>query len=299
MRNILLIIVVLLTFVNGQNEERAWNRDDTFCGNRNCYEIIGIPENAEYAEIKALKNELSKKYHPDKNPDDPESAQVIMAEINIAWEVLKNPERRKQYDAMLRTKRALDSPQENIIIVGALIFGLLTFVVAQYKKENYRQVKRSIIATPQVKRVFDFNKSNESASDSDKSPSVKKKSKKSKRKKKEKIEDINLEDYDDDQLNSIIKEINLKVLGWPGRAPTYTDAAVIVLQSPVTVTLKVCQSVWWLIRFNLLGQEMSDDDIKAQILSRFSLTEDFWNKLTPEQQAGYRKDYLDAEKKSK
>eukprot|EP00494_Astrolonche_serrata_P032059 UN32328 len=144
MRSYLLLLLfgALLAFSDGPGD-REWNPEDKFCGELNCYEILDIAESSTTKEIKPEKNELSKLYHPDKN--DSEEAKEIIKNVNSAWEVLKSEERRKQYDAMLRVRRALDAPQENVIIVGLLIFGILTFIVTQYKKENYRQVKRSII----------------------------------------------------------------------------------------------------------------------------------------------------------
>ena len=61
------------------------------------YEILGVPKEASQNEIKSSFRTLAKKYHPDLNPDDKEAEQRFK-EINEAYEVLGNPEKRNRYD---------------------------------------------------------------------------------------------------------------------------------------------------------------------------------------------------------
>ncbi len=63
------------------------------------YKILGVSKNATQEEIKKAYWNLAKKYHPDKNPGNKE-AEEKFKDINEAYEVLSDPEKRKNYDLM-------------------------------------------------------------------------------------------------------------------------------------------------------------------------------------------------------
>ena len=64
---------------------------------RDYYEVLGLNKGADEASIKKAYRSLAKKYHPDMNPGDAE-AEVKFKEVNEAYEVLSNPEKKSQYD---------------------------------------------------------------------------------------------------------------------------------------------------------------------------------------------------------
>jgi molecular chaperone DnaJ len=64
---------------------------------RDYYEILGVPRDAGEAEIKKAYRQLALKHHPDRNPGD-RQAEERFKEINEAYAVLSDPERRAQYD---------------------------------------------------------------------------------------------------------------------------------------------------------------------------------------------------------
>ncbi|SVC65431.1 uncharacterized protein METZ01_LOCUS318285, partial [marine metagenome] len=60
------------------------------------YAILQVQKNASQDEIKRQFRLLAKKWHPDKKQSN--DAEEKMAQINMAYEVLSNPKRRKMYD---------------------------------------------------------------------------------------------------------------------------------------------------------------------------------------------------------
>jgi len=66
---------------------------------RDYYDILGVKENASNEEIKRVYRDLAKKYHPDKNSGD-KTAEAKFKEISEAYNVLRDPAKRKQYDQM-------------------------------------------------------------------------------------------------------------------------------------------------------------------------------------------------------
>src|SRR6056297_2546720 len=63
------------------------------------YKILDVSRDASQEEISKAFKKLARKYHPDLNPDNAE-AEKKFKEVNEAYEVLKDPEKRKRYDQL-------------------------------------------------------------------------------------------------------------------------------------------------------------------------------------------------------
>ena len=65
--------------------------------NKNPYEVLGVARDASDTDIKKAYHKLVMKYHPDKNPGD-KSAEEKFKEVNNAFDILKDPQKRAAYD---------------------------------------------------------------------------------------------------------------------------------------------------------------------------------------------------------
>lgn len=68
------------------------------------YQVLGVSESASQEEIKSSYKNLAKKFHPDKNPGN-SAFEEHFKKINSAYQILSNPDKRKNYDIKLYYQR--------------------------------------------------------------------------------------------------------------------------------------------------------------------------------------------------
>lgn len=83
------------------------------------YENLKVARDAPLEVIRAAYRSLSQKYHPDRNPEDPNATQ-IMAMLNAAFETLSDPEKRREHDRWIAEVEAVSSstPEHNGCVRG-------------------------------------------------------------------------------------------------------------------------------------------------------------------------------------
>jgi molecular chaperone DnaJ len=62
------------------------------------YLALGVKSDASMDQIKASFRSLAHRYHPDRNPENPEFAKVMFQKASNAYKVLGNPLKRQEYD---------------------------------------------------------------------------------------------------------------------------------------------------------------------------------------------------------
>lgn len=102
---------------------------------QNHYEILGVTSGSSTAEIKAAFRRLAKLYHPDKNPQGKEQ----FAKILLAYEVLVDSSRRKQYDLKLKHGSGNYSSKKTASKQKEWGFSDEELKRRQYYKEHYKK----------------------------------------------------------------------------------------------------------------------------------------------------------------
>ena len=77
------------------------------------YRTLEVPEDADGDTIKKAYRKLALKYHPDKQKagSDPDTASSMFTMVSNAYEVLSDPEKRRQYDIRTGKCKSTASPR--------------------------------------------------------------------------------------------------------------------------------------------------------------------------------------------
>ncbi|XP_065903106.1 dnaJ homolog subfamily C member 25-like [Dysidea avara] len=108
-----------------------------YCGEKNCYDVLGVTRDSEKSEISKAYRKLAIKYHPDRYKAD--DAEEKFREIATAYETLKDDGERADYDYMLdhpeeyyyhyyQFYRRRMAPQVDVRVVIATVIGIVSII---------------------------------------------------------------------------------------------------------------------------------------------------------------------------
>ena len=104
---------------------------------KNYYEILEVDKKASSEIIKKSYSTLAKKYHPDLQPEDmKQDAEEKFKLINEAYEVLSDPEKRKNYDASLSENIISKEEYDSIYMENLKLRDIINEMQKEYSQNN-------------------------------------------------------------------------------------------------------------------------------------------------------------------
>ncbi|KAK6917355.1 DnaJ domain [Dillenia turbinata] len=238
-----------------------------YCGDDDCYDLLGVSQSANASEIKKAYYKLSLKYHPDKNPD-PESKKLFVKIAN-AYEILKDEATREQYDYAIahpeevfyNTARYYQAYYGHKTDPRAVLVGLLLVLSAfQYLNQwtRYNQAIDMVKKTPAYKnrlRALELERSGGVAN--------KKKSNKQMDKKTE--EDLS-------------KELDLQIKG-AEKPSLWGLLGVRFILLPYTICKLLLWQFCWFWRYHVKGAPYTWEDASYLTQRSLRIPSDAWKNI--------------------
>jgi len=105
---------------------------------KNLYDILGVSRSADDTEIKTAYRKLAKEYHPDLNRNNPSAAEKFK-DINEAYEVLSDPQKRRMYDTGGYGQGGIDFDFSSFGGAGGGIDDILNFFFSSGRANQQQQ----------------------------------------------------------------------------------------------------------------------------------------------------------------
>lgn len=157
--------LVLMFGVTLCQEERDEAIVDIYCGDMNCYDLLGVPrDTTDRKEISKAYRKLAQKWHPDmfRSQEDKDIAEKKFHKIAVAYETLRDEESRADYDYMLdhpeemwrnyyRYYRRRVGPKVDVRLVLAVTIVLISAGQYYFGWTNYNEAIKCLSQVPKYR----------------------------------------------------------------------------------------------------------------------------------------------------
>jgi len=137
---------------------------DLYCGDQNCYDVLGVSRESSKTEISKSYRKLAGKWHPDRfrTQQEKESAEKTFMVIATAYETLKDEDSREEYNYMLdhpeemwqnyyRYYRRRMAPKIDVRIVIAVTITVISFIQYYSAWSNYEEAIKYLVTVPKYR----------------------------------------------------------------------------------------------------------------------------------------------------
>merc|ERR1719422_813861 len=158
------LVVVASVFVTGLAQDEQSNMVDIYCGDMNCYEVLGVSRDSSKKDISKAYRKLAGKWHPDmfRTEEEKEIAEKKFMQIATAYETLREEESRSEYDYMLdhpeemwrnyyRYYRRRVGPKVDVRLVLAVTITLISAGQYYFGWNNYNEAIKCLSQIPKYR----------------------------------------------------------------------------------------------------------------------------------------------------
>eukprot|EP00959_Pyramimonas_sp_CCMP1952_P072495 1514404-Pyramimonas_sp.AAC.1 len=250
-----------------------------YCGDDNCYDVIGVSQTASSKDIKKAYRALSLKYHPDKNSDP--GALDKFKTIANAYEIISDDARRQEYDYALahpeqvwynqyRYYQAEYKMDWRVVLSVGII--LISTCQHYYWKSQYahaiEQVKQSPVYKNRLKGL-EYERQQAAANSGGGGASRKGKSAKERIKK-------------DSEVTKMVEEEMLTLLDIRGSCSQHKFSDILLIQlffMPASVGRLLWWTGGWVVRYWILRKEYLPEDAEfmtSYVMRNYGCTPSMW-----------------------
>jgi len=158
---VVVVAALLLVVARGQEEQQM--PTDIYCGDMNCYQVLGVERDSPKKDISKAYRKLAGKWHPDmfRTPEEKELAEKKFMQIATAYETLREDESRADYDYMLDHPEEMwrnmyryyrrKGPKVDVRLVIAVTVTLISAGQYYFAWNNYNEAIKCLSAIPKYR----------------------------------------------------------------------------------------------------------------------------------------------------
>lgn len=259
-----------------------------YCGDRNCYDVLKVKENANKTEIINSYRKLAREWHPDKNQHRAATADKEFSAIAHAYEILRNDVSKRDYDYALRHPEFFAYNQAkyfytqfyskrikfNPILVLLIALGAWSAFDYSARMMSHKHAIRRYKDSQEYKIALKRFKE-EKVAEMEKKGLIKRKMN-GKRTKKE----LDAIPVDETEL-----EDQIQVHG-SYKKPEPMDLAIVQFWLlPIYIYKSIAWHVRWLRRYQFGNEEYTEEDKEYIVRGVINMSEGMWDALTDKQRA--------------
>lgn len=264
--------------------------DGLYCGQENCYDVLGVTRDTSKAEMARAYRQLARKHHPDmhRTQEAKSKAAERFTLIATAYEILKDDESRKDYDDMLDNPEAIYrhyyryyrkrmAPKVDVRIVLAVTITVISVVQYYGAWHRYRAAIDHLVTVPKYRLK---------AVEIAKAEGFYNPGRKRDRRRKEE-----LKDEEENMLKRILEE-QVDIRGGYSKPSIRQVLWVQLVLLPYTLGSMVWWQARWLFKFTLGGQELGPQEKEYLVRRHMGLSQGQWDALEDRERLGFLRDEL-------